>query len=229
MLVHNQPSPPTAENPAAYDVRGWCIYEQRLISLVKNNRSLLELGKVEAGVCERGWAAIVTAAKASRPPPMVPNDFEAMLRAGVEAEAAAPGSGIRFTSGKDLFDAVIPQYRLCFLRLFGSAEELNFEGLDWGCAEVEALVTALFYARAHGATPRSKSLWLIDNEIDDAGAEALGAAIRAGALPALEELFLLGNNIGPAGIGALGSAKNSERGGAPKRSVLNGDRQRVRR
>ena len=48
------------------------------------------------------WATVIETCASRRAAPLAPDAFEAMMRDGVEREAAAPGTGIRFTSGKDL-------------------------------------------------------------------------------------------------------------------------------
>jgi hypothetical protein len=101
------------ENAAPYARRGWCIFEQRLSSLIKSSNCFLRLGALadaEDGPAP-DWFGVIKTCATRRQPPMPPDLFEDMMRDGVAREAAAPGTGIRFTSGKDLGEVVIPQYR----------------------------------------------------------------------------------------------------------------------
>ena len=95
---------------------------------------------------------MLDACKANRPAPVPPDEFEQTLTQGVLAEEREPGSGVKFTSGKDLTDVVIPQYKQGFLRLMAGAK-LDYTGLVWGAAEAAKLAAALQYAASEGASP----------------------------------------------------------------------------
>ena len=126
------PLPASAANPTPCSRRGWCIFEQRVSSLVKSSNCFLRLGTPAAaemlaaaragnpgeaagedgsagkdGSADKArpplsWATVIETCASRRAAPLAPDAFEAMMRDGVEREAAAPGTGIRFTSGKDL-------------------------------------------------------------------------------------------------------------------------------
>ena len=51
-----------------------------------------------------------------------------------------------------------------------------------------------------------QELWLIDNNIGDAGLTAFAKAVESGALPQLEKLYLDQNQIGDVGMQALTGA-----------------------
>ena len=101
--------PASARNQTKYKDRGWCIFEFLLSSLVKISRCYLELSKMSGTATH--WYDLREECAANRVPPMAPDEFEAMMNAGVDS------GRVKFTSGKDLFDVVIPQYKEGFLRL----------------------------------------------------------------------------------------------------------------
>ena len=201
--------PSSAENQHPYDRRGWCIFEMYLSSLVKDDYCFLKLS--EMGGTQRNWSAIRNQCKVSRPAPMSPDAFEAMLNAGVQKEAESLGSGIKFTSGKDLTEVVIPQYKKGFLRLMGAADILMYDELGWGDEEVKILAAALVVKdkNGRGALPSLTELSLRNNSIGDEGMKAFAAAVGSGALPSLTELRLYANKIGDEGMKAFAAAVGS--------------------
>ena len=215
-LVMTTPMPASAENAAPIQRRGWCIFERRISSIVKHGSCYLELGRPWRR--ELGFVGLKSACSKGRAPPMAPDAFEAMLSEGVAREAAEPGSGIKFTSGKDLTDVVIPQYAKGFVRLLGGAEKLSYTSLGWGDDETAQLAAALTYAQAADALSRLASLQLYLNRIGDDGLRALLAAFEAGAAPALQTLHLHENCLTAAGLNALRLAL--EAGVLPKLSSL---------
>ena len=96
-LVCDWPMPAAADNPAPIDKRGWCILERRLSSVRKYGSCCLALSQMPEG--EVYWFDLVMKCQVGRFPPLAPAAFEAMLREGMEREAAAAGSGFRFTNG----------------------------------------------------------------------------------------------------------------------------------
>jgi len=126
-------------------------------------------------------------------------------RDGMAREEAAPGTGFRFTSGKDATKICIPQYREGFLRLMGGRGVLlNFARCGWGHEEVKTLAAALAYAQASRATTQARTLWLSSNKLTDAAMPPLVEAIEAGAMPELDGLGLDSNEfLGDPGLAAL--------------------------
>ena len=126
-------------------------------------------------------------------------------RDGMAREEAAPGTGFRFTSGKDATKICIPQYREGFLRLMGGRGVLlNFARCGWGDEEVKTLAAALAYAQASRATTQARTLWLSSNKLTDAAMPLLVEAIEAGAMPELDGLGLDSNEfLGDPGLAAL--------------------------
>ena len=106
---------------------------------------------------------------------MAPDEFEAMIRQGMEDERAAPGTGIRFTNGKDATEVVIPQYAEGFVRLMREASELTYAGLGWGVDEAQTLARAFAYAHTKGALAQVINLYLNDNKLSQRGKDALEA------------------------------------------------------
>ena len=127
-------------NATPYQRRGWCVFEQCLSSLVKNSNCFLRLSALGAAAdgtaATRSWFEIITACAAQRTAPMAPDAFEQMMREGV---VAAEGERIVFTSGKDLTEVTIPQYRTAFLRVLGNPKGLDFSGLGWQLQRAEEI------------------------------------------------------------------------------------------
>ena len=85
-------------------------------------------------------------------------------------------------------DKVIELYRSFFEGVSQSAVELNFDGLEWGDAEVVQLAAVL------PSFVRLETLSLDNNKIGDAGMAALAEAIaKEGAFPSLTTITLRGN------------------------------------
>ena len=156
-LVLNTPMPADAENQAEYSRRGWCIFERLLSSVVTNMWCYLELNKMDG--TETDWEAIRDQCATSRPAPMPPDEFEAKIRCGMEAELAAPGTGIKFTNGKDATEVVIPQYEEGFVRLMREVSYMAYANLQWGDDEAQTLARAFTYAHAKGALDKLTVCW----------------------------------------------------------------------
>ena len=157
-LVLNMPMPADAENQAEYSRRGWCIFERLLSSVVSNMWCYLELNKMDG--TKTDWEAIRDQCATSRPAPLPPDEFEATIRCGMEAEHAAPGTGIKFTNGKDATEVVIPQYEEGFVRLMREASYMAYSNLRWGDDEAQTLARAFAYAHAKGALDHLTVCWL---------------------------------------------------------------------
>ena len=121
-----------------------------------------------------------------------PDEFEKKIRDGMKKEEEAPGSGIKFTNGKDATEIVIPQYEKGFLRLMGEASEMTYTELGWEDEEVQTLARAFAYAHAKGALASLETLHLGDNAIGRPGFLPLLSAHAwpkwEGALASLETL-----------------------------------------
>ena len=205
-LVCDWPMPEGAENAAPIEQRGWCIFERALSSVCKDGGCCLQLSLLEGkGTVNEYWQDLVMTCQASRAAPLPPDAFEAMLRDGMAREEAAPGSGFRFTNGKDATNICIPQYREGFLRLMGGRGVLlNFDLCGWGDEEVKTLAAALAYAQANRATTQARILRLAANKLTDAAMPPLVEAIEAGAMPELRHFFLDSNEfLGDPGLAAL--------------------------
>ena len=205
-LVCDWPMPKGAENAAPIEQRGWCIFERALSSVRKHDNCCLQLSLLEGkGAVNEYWQGFFLTCKATRAAPLPPDAFEAMLRDGMAREEAAPGSGFRFTNGKDATNICIPQYREGFLRLMGGGEELlSFARCGWGDEEVKTLAAALAYAQANRATTQARTLFLSSNKLTDAAMPPLVEAIEAGAMPDLTAFYLYSNEfLGDPGLAAL--------------------------
>ena len=209
--------PEGALNSAPIDQRGWCIFERRLSSVRKDGGCCLNLSGL-ANFKGPYWISLVKACRAGRYAPQAPDAFEAMLRAGMEREAAEAGSGFRFTNGKDATAICIPQYKEGFLRLMPKEGMLHFSDCGWGDAEVRELAAALAYAHAAGATTQADELNLFGNELTDASVPVLVELLASGAVPKLKMLEVGGNKLTDASVPVL--VKLLASGGVPKLKQL---------
>ena len=100
------------------------------------------------------WSEFKWKCQAARFAPMAPAAFEKMMTEGIAREQAEPGTGFRFTNGKDATSICIPQYEKAFVRLMGEAMALDYSRCGWGEAEAEELAAALADAQARGVGGR---------------------------------------------------------------------------
>jgi len=170
-LVLNTPMPASAENQHPYDRRGWCVFERRVSGLIKKSNCFLEVAKLSGR--RKDWASIVQECRTQRPTPMTPDVFENMLMDGVQCENDKTGSGIKFTSGKDLTEVVIPQYREAFMRLFSTAPVLQYEALNWHDDDIKAAMDTFMYFEAQGGRMTAQEMVWTGNKIGDTGLEAM--------------------------------------------------------
>jgi hypothetical protein len=129
------------ENTRPYVQRGWCHFELRIASIVKNDGCLWDLSLDRKGTaitfddCE-------TTLKFTRPPLTSPEQMARELREK------------KFTNGGDI-DVVASLYEQGFVRAFDTyrqqfgSDRISYQRLGWGTAQVPTLVAALKYAEAH--------------------------------------------------------------------------------
>ena len=181
-LVCDWPMPAGAQNPHPIDVRGWCVFERHLSSIVKFGRCYLQLSLLPKNAESMDWDDVVVACRGARRAPLAADAFERLMRDNLESGA------FKFTNGKDATNVCIPQYAEAFTRLFGTSKELNYPMLGWGAAEGEQLAAALACAQRMGTAVAAEKLIIFENKLGTAGVRAIGKVIEAGALPRLEEL-----------------------------------------
>ena len=187
-LVCDWPMPAGAQNPHPIDVRGWCVFERHLSSIVKDSSCYLQLRLLPADAGSRGWlGGVVPACKGARRPPLAADAFERLMR-----DSTASGA-FKFTNGKDATNVCIPQYAEAFTRLLGTSEVLGYEMLGWGAAEGEQLAAALACAQRMDTAVAAETLLLFENKLGTAGVRAIGKVIEAGALPRLKKLNIDAN------------------------------------
>ena len=131
---------------------------------------------------------------------MAPNEFEAKIRDGIKKEEEAPGSGIKFTNGKDATEIVIPQYEKGFLRLMGEASEMTYNKLGWGDEEVQTLARAFAHAHAKGALDKLTMLHLSGNQITDDGFATLMPFLKKGGKLSNLTTFSIGSGVTDKGM-----------------------------
>ena len=150
-LVCDWPMPAGAQNPHPIDVRGWCVFERHLSSIVKDSYCYLQLSLLPADAESMHWDGVVRACKGARRPPLAADAFERLMRDNLESGA------FKFTNGKDATNVCIPQYAEAFTRLLGTSKVLVYERLGWGAAEGEQLAAALACANAWARPLRRRS------------------------------------------------------------------------
>ena len=194
VLVCKMPLPESADNQQPYMGRGWPNAEYALSSIAKNGLNFLDIhrGPTKEGVL---FAIYRDKCVERRPAPMSPEHFEKMMRAGVEREAASPGSGIRFSITSDLGTIVLPMYKTGFLQAMGEAAELSYGNIGWTSDEVVQLVEALHFAHEHNRKLPGK-INLFNNAVGAHGAQALVELGKSGAL-AGTAIDLSNNHIPP--------------------------------
>ena len=187
-LVCDWPMPAGAQNPHPIDVRGWCVFERHLSSIVKDGYCYLQLSLLPADAESMDWlGGVVNACKGARRPPLAADAFERLMRDNLESGA------FKFTNGKDATNVCIPQYAEAFTRLLGTSKLLGYDKLGWGAAEGEQLAAALACAQRMDTAVAAESLYLDGNKLGTAGVRAIGKVIEAGALPRLKLLYIQGN------------------------------------
>lgn len=168
--------PKGAECAMPYGDRGWPLFERAVSEMVTPGGFLLDLGLLSASTqCDEDWTSVCRACAAGRAPPPTPQAFADALRSR------------HFSEGLVDCHWVGAAYANAFLQVFGGAEELIFNELQWG--NVEALQLAAILPCCH----RLRKLALYGNRIYEEGAAALVAV--APRCPSLEELWLTGNPV----------------------------------
>ena len=190
-LVCDWPMPAGAQNPHPIDVRGWCVFERHLSSIVKDSDCYLQLSLLPADAESMVWfdgvKGVVVACRSARRPPLAADAFERLMRDNLESGA------FKFTNGKDATNVCIPQYAEAFTRLLGTSKVLAYQTLGWGPAEGEQLAAALAYAQRMGTAVAAEKLIIFKNKVGTAGVRAIGKVIEAGALPRLKTLRIQDN------------------------------------
>ena len=192
-LVCDWPMPAGAQNPHPIDVRGWCVFERHLSSIVKDSSCYLQLSLLPADAESMDWDGwmdgndVVDACKGARRPPLAADAFERLMRDNLESGA------FKFTNGKDATNVCIPQYAEAFTRLLGTSKYLGYLKLGWGAAEGEQLAAALASAQRMGTAVAAEKFNLFGNKLGTAGVRAIGKVIEAGALPRLKEFYIQDN------------------------------------
>ena len=179
--------PAGAQNPNPIDVRGWCVFERHLSSIVKISPCYLQLSLLPADAESMDWEAVVIACIGARRPPLAADAFERLMR-----DSTASGA-FKFTNGKDATNVCIPQYAEAFTRLLGTSKVLWYQNLGWGAAEGEQLAAALACAQRMGTAVAAENFIIFGNELGTAGVRAIGKVIEAGALPRPEYLNIARN------------------------------------
>ena len=174
-------------NASNYFDRGWCFCESMVSAMCKASNLVVDLGKFTGAETDLGRAMLECAA--TRPPPLMPTNFESVLSTE--------------TFSKKADEKIVAQlYADVFEEEMGKAEKLRYSKLKWGDEEVAVLCKVL----ASGTVRNLNELVLGHNEIGDAGCAALAQVIRSGAVPKLARVDLYGN---PASAAAMQSVRGA--------------------
>ena len=148
VLLVTTPLPTGADytNKREYDGRGWCYFEKRISSVVKDDNMLWDLSKHEEGA-KIDFRDCKDTLKAGRAPFVSPEVVARELSEGVESGA------LGFTAGADQ-DVVSKLYENGFVKAFETARDMGagmifYKGLGWGSEEAPVLAEAIKYAHEH--------------------------------------------------------------------------------
>ena len=219
-LICDWPMPEGAENSAPIEKRGWCIFERRLSGIRSSSDCCLLLGKLVPTGRVRCWTNLLQSCAVGRDAPLAPDAFESMLREGMAQEMATPGTGYRFTNGKDATSICIPQYHHAFLRLMKREGDMSYGNCGIGDVGVQMLASSLAFAHAAGSTSQANRLHLRGSKMTAAALPALMKVITEGALPELIELNLVDNDLGDTGATILIDSIVGVHAGAPSFAKL---------
>jgi len=175
VLLVTTPLPASAVNKRAYDGRGWCYFERRLASLVKDESMLWDLSLHPEGK-RLGYADCKDDLKSSRMPFLSPERVERELREGVKSGA------LSFTAGLKDLELVSGLYQRGFVKAFESFRSsggsiIFFTSFGWGTKEVPMLVEAIKYAHEHCRPRDSQMLDLTANAFTPEDKQALREAL----------------------------------------------------
>ena len=148
VLLVTTPLPTGADytNKREYGDRGWCYFEKRISSLVKDNNTLWDLSKHKEGAAIHFYDCM-DKLKAGRAPFVSPEVVARELSEGVASGA------LGFTAGADQ-DVVSKLYEKGFIKAFETACDMGagkifYQYLGWGSEEAPVLAEAIKYAHEH--------------------------------------------------------------------------------
>jgi len=135
-------------NRRLYHERGWCFFEMRASSIVKDNSCLWDLGKYQGG---KTWGDLKKQMRVKRPVPISPEILRNQLEEGVTSERLA------FTMGLEDMELVSQLYESGFVQAFetfvGIQSDgnniLDYSNLGWGDEEMPMIKDALAYVQKH--------------------------------------------------------------------------------
>ena len=165
---------------------------------------VLDLGKFDEESMKH-WNAVSFGCRANRDPPLTPSEFRPELATK------------SFTSKNADEEMVNRLFEDEFNKRMGGVTKLGYDRLKWTDKEAVAVSKVI----ATGVLRKLEELWLMGNQIGDAGVTALAEAAGKGTLPQLGSLYLGSNQIGDAGVMALAEAAG--KGTLPQLKNLNLD------
>lgn len=161
-------------NKREYGGRGWCYFEKRISSLVKDDDMLWDLSQHEEGA-EISFGGCRIKLRAGRAPFVSPEVVARELSEGVASGA------LGFTAGADQ-DVVSKLYEKGFVKAFETARDMGagtiwYNHLGWGSEEAPVLAEAIKYAHEHcKAADEVPTLAFNNNKFTDEDKQMLKAA-----------------------------------------------------
>ena len=180
-----------AEGVREYENRGWPRFEKAVSQLAHDQGDAISIECVANG---QTWDAIEKMGKMSQEAPLHPTLFAESL----DAKTDDGNHKIFFTNGKSDRPFVVQKYQDTFEEVMGSAETLNFIGMDWRDEHAATLAKAL------PVCARLRGLMLGSNHIGDLGATALAETLPQ--VPNLRDVEFDKNKIGDSGAESLAQA-----------------------
>ena len=170
--------PPGVEpNLADYINRGWCFCESSVSNLIKDSQMVLDLGKFDEESMT-DFVDVTMGCIANRDPPLTPSEFRPELATK------------SFTSKNADEEMVNRLFEEEFNKRMGGVTELHYAGLKW----TDKAAVAVSKVIATGVLKKLETLFLMNNQIGDAGVMALAEAAGKGTLPKLKSLCIDGNS-----------------------------------
>ena len=157
--------------------RGWCFCESSVSNLIKSSALVLDLGKFDEESMT-DFNAVVKGCVANRDPPLTPSEFRPELATK------------SFTSKNADEEMVNRLFEDEFNKRMGGVTELLYTSMEW----TDKAAVAVSKVIATGVLKKLETLWLMNNQIGDAGVMALAEAAGKGTLPQLKTLALNGNS-----------------------------------
>jgi len=171
-----------------YDECGWCYFERRISSLVKQGSCLWDIANFDESCSGSSFRDLCQRLKAKRPLPLSPERAEEELRRSVADGSLTFMASADFDAVADL-DVIVGLYAAGFVSAIndhaynscsakGGEGDIYLTGLEWGDAKAAKLAEALKYAAVHCAPANKRSFFLAANKFTYAGKRVIEEAVE---------------------------------------------------